>query len=184
MFSRSLAHMHIVFLFLLWYWVTIVRSADCTADTAKLTSPRTLADKRWVGPVKLLCIIIFYISKIRPKSILRPVKAQKFSQESGTVVLMVTMKIMCLSTGRNFLQLANLLVLVACGFFWANCDPCSSRFGKNAVARRLFKFWELMSSRLDSQRVEVSLLGLVVLQAWTWWCQDPQHQCHQGLGVA
>ena len=49
-------------------------------DTAKLTGPRTLADKRWVGPVKLLCIIMFDISKIRPKSNLGPVKAQKFSQ--------------------------------------------------------------------------------------------------------
>ena len=50
------------------------------SDTAKLTGPRTLADKSWVGPVKLLCIIMFDISKIRPKSILGPVKAQKFSQ--------------------------------------------------------------------------------------------------------
>ena len=48
-------------------------------DTAKLTGPRTLADKRWVGLVKLLCIIMFDISKIRPKSILGLVKAQKFS---------------------------------------------------------------------------------------------------------
>ena len=50
------------------------------SDTAKLTGHRTLADKRWVGPVKLLCIIMFDISKIRPKSILGPVKAQKFSR--------------------------------------------------------------------------------------------------------
>ena len=50
------------------------------ADTAKLTGPRTFADKRWVGPVKLLCIIMFNISKIRPKSLLGPVKAQKFSR--------------------------------------------------------------------------------------------------------
>ena len=49
-------------------------------DTAKLTGPRTLADKRWVGPVKLLCITMFDISKIRPKSVLGPVKAQKFSR--------------------------------------------------------------------------------------------------------
>ena len=49
-------------------------------DTAKLIGPRTLADKRWVGPVKLLCIMMSHISKIRPKSILGPVKAQKFSR--------------------------------------------------------------------------------------------------------
>ena len=48
------------------------------SDTAKLTGPQTFADKRWVGPVKLLCIIMFNISKIRPKSLLGPVKAQKF----------------------------------------------------------------------------------------------------------
>ena len=48
------------------------------ADTVKLTGPRTLANKRWVGPVKLLCMIMFSISKIRPKSILGMVKAQKF----------------------------------------------------------------------------------------------------------
>ena len=47
-------------------------------DTAKLTGPRTLADKKWVGPVKLLCIIMFDISKIRPKSILSLVEAQNF----------------------------------------------------------------------------------------------------------
>ena len=50
------------------------------ADTAKLIGPRTLADKRWVGPVKLLCIIMSDINKIRPKSILSLVKAQKFSR--------------------------------------------------------------------------------------------------------
>ena len=50
------------------------------ADTAKLTGPRTFADKRWVGLVKLLCIIMFNISKIRPKSLFGPVKAQKFSR--------------------------------------------------------------------------------------------------------
>ena len=44
-------------------------------DTAKLTGPRTFADKKWVGPVKLLCIIMF---KIRLKSLLGPVKAQKY----------------------------------------------------------------------------------------------------------
>ena len=55
-------------------------SADMVSDTAKLTTPPTLADKRWVGPVKLLCIIMFDISKIRPKCIHGPVKAQKFSQ--------------------------------------------------------------------------------------------------------
>ena len=49
-------------------------------DTTKLTSPWTFADKKWVGPVKLLCIIMFNISKIRSKSLLGPVKAQQFSQ--------------------------------------------------------------------------------------------------------
>ena len=61
----------------------IIRSSATmvvTTDTAKLTGSRTLADKRWVGPVKLLCVIMFDISKIRPKSILSLVKAQKFSQ--------------------------------------------------------------------------------------------------------
>ena len=53
------------------------------ADTAKLTGPRTFADKRWVGPVKLLCIIMFNISKIRSKSPFGPVKAQKFLQCLG-----------------------------------------------------------------------------------------------------
>ena len=52
------------------------------ADTVKLTGPWTLADKR-VGPVKLLCIIMFDISKVRPKSILGPMKAQKFSRCLG-----------------------------------------------------------------------------------------------------
>ena len=56
---------------LLWFWLW------GKADTTKLTGPQTLADKRWVGPVKLLCIIMFNISKIRPKSILGPVKAEK-----------------------------------------------------------------------------------------------------------
>ena len=39
-----------------------------TTDTVKLTSPRILADKRGVGPVKLLCITMFDMSKIRAKS--------------------------------------------------------------------------------------------------------------------
>ena len=50
------------------------------SHTAKLTGPRILADKRWVGPVKLLCITMFDISKIRPKSLLGPVKTKKFSR--------------------------------------------------------------------------------------------------------
>ena len=50
------------------------------ADTAKLTGPRTLADKKWIGPVKLLYIIIFDNSKMRPKSIFGPAEAQKFSR--------------------------------------------------------------------------------------------------------
>ena len=47
------------------------------SDTGKLTGPRTLADKRWVGPVKLLCITMFDISKIRQKSVLGLVKCPK-----------------------------------------------------------------------------------------------------------
>ena len=35
--------------------------------------------KKWVGPVRLLCVIMFNISKIRPKSFLGPVKAKQFS---------------------------------------------------------------------------------------------------------
>ena len=54
-------------------------SSVAPTDTAKLTGPRTLADKKWVGPVKLLCIIMFDISKIRSKFLFGPVKAQKFS---------------------------------------------------------------------------------------------------------
>ena len=57
----------------------IVPGNNADWDTMKLTGPQTLADKRWVGPVKILCIIMFEISKIRPKSILGLVKAQKFS---------------------------------------------------------------------------------------------------------
>ena len=47
-------------------------------DTVKLTGPRTFADEKWVGPVKLLCIIMFKISNISSKSLLGLVKAQKF----------------------------------------------------------------------------------------------------------
>ena len=57
-----------------------MQSSPQCPDTAKITGPRTFADKRWVGPVKLLCIIMFNISKIRPKSLFGPVKAQKFSR--------------------------------------------------------------------------------------------------------
>ena len=47
-------------------------------DALKLTGLRTFADKKWVEPVKFLCIVMFKISKIRPKSLLDLVKAQKF----------------------------------------------------------------------------------------------------------
>ena len=50
------------------------------ANTAKLTGPRTFTGKNWVGPVKLMCIIMFKINKIRPKSPFGPVKAPKFSR--------------------------------------------------------------------------------------------------------
>ena len=43
--------------------------AHLAADTVKLTGPQTLAEKRWVGPVKFLFIIMFDISQIRPKSL-------------------------------------------------------------------------------------------------------------------
>ena len=49
-------------------------------NTAKLTGPRTFTGKNWVGPVKLMCIIMFKINKIRPKSTFGPVKAPKFSR--------------------------------------------------------------------------------------------------------
>ena len=47
------------------------------SDTVKPTGPWTFADKNWVGPVKLLCIIMLKISQMRPKSLLSPVKAQE-----------------------------------------------------------------------------------------------------------
>ena len=59
------------------HWILALEHQDMSADTTKLTGPRKFADKRWVGPVKLLCIIMFNISKIRPKSLLGQVKAQK-----------------------------------------------------------------------------------------------------------
>ena len=62
------------------------------ADTAKLAGPRTFTSKNWVGPVKLLFIIMFKISKIRPKSLFGLVKAPKFSQ--------------CLLSARNSSALA------------------------------------------------------------------------------
>ena len=54
--------------------------SSVTANTAKLTGPRTFTGKNWVGPVKLMCIIMFKIHKIRPKSPFGPVKAPKFSR--------------------------------------------------------------------------------------------------------
>ena len=48
------------------------------SDNAKLNGPRTLADKRWVGPVKCLCITMFDISKMKVKSVLGTVKTQEF----------------------------------------------------------------------------------------------------------
>ena len=39
------------------------RLLDPLSDTAKLTGPRTFVDKRWLGPVKLLCIIMFIWAK-------------------------------------------------------------------------------------------------------------------------
>ena len=62
------------------FWNCWHRVPPLFTDTAKFTGPRTLADKRGVGPVKLLCIIMFDISKIRPKSILGPVEAQNFAR--------------------------------------------------------------------------------------------------------
>ena len=60
--------------------------SDLITVTAKLTSPQNLADERLVGLLKLLCITMFDISKIRPKSILGPVKGQKFSGFLTTLV--------------------------------------------------------------------------------------------------
>ena len=44
---------------------TSVQVIACYPDTTKLTGPRTLADIRWVGPVKLLCTIMFEKKAIR-----------------------------------------------------------------------------------------------------------------------
>ena len=68
------------------------------ANTAKLTGPRTFTGKNWVGPVKLFCIIMYNINKIRPKSPFGPVKAPKFSRcllwspilVSGLVVVLLS----------------------------------------------------------------------------------------------
>ena len=60
--------------------VSVANYFGAVSDTTKLTGPWTLADKRWVGPVKLLCITMFDISKIGPKSILGLAKTKKFSR--------------------------------------------------------------------------------------------------------
>ena len=68
------------------YWTSMYRTRRTDeklvtfTDTAKLDGPRTFTGKNWVGPVKLLCIIMFRISKIGPKSLFGLVKAPKFSQ--------------------------------------------------------------------------------------------------------
>ena len=51
-------------------------------DTAKLTGPQTLCDEifKMSRTGELLCITMFDISKIMPKSVLGPVQAQKFLQ--------------------------------------------------------------------------------------------------------
>ena len=48
-------------------------------DTMKLNSSRTFTYKNSVGLVKLLCIMIFDINQIKPKSTLSPVNVDKFS---------------------------------------------------------------------------------------------------------
>ena len=58
----------IIFLQILTIYTIAIIKYTPYPDTMKLSGPRPLADKRWVGPVKLLCIIMFDISKIRPKS--------------------------------------------------------------------------------------------------------------------
>ena len=62
----------------------------------KVTDPRTLIGKRWVGLVEL-SITMFDISRIRPKSILGLVKAQKFSQ--------------CLTSGKCYLGRQETIVI-------------------------------------------------------------------------
>ena len=54
-----------------WVWAQPI-SRHC-----ETYHPRTFADKNWIRPVKLLCIIMF---KIGPKSLLGPVKAKKCSR--------------------------------------------------------------------------------------------------------
>ena len=79
------------------------------ADMAKLTSPQTLADNRWVGLVRILCITMFDISKIRPKYILSPVKAPKFSTclltSIGNPIVEIRWSYGCLISKMGFLIL-------------------------------------------------------------------------------
>ena len=94
-------------------------------DTAKITGPRILADKRWVGPVKLLCIVMFDISKIRPKSILGRWKPKSFcSVWCKTAVTPVHYQwsycSLALSHWYNW-ELLNFYQYLPCGKFYSNC---------------------------------------------------------------
>ena len=86
---------------------TLISISLFATDTAKLTGPQTLADKRWVEPAKLLCIIMLDISKIRPKSVHGQVKAKKFSQCLLPVVLCSWFVFCCIKVGMKWTAVIN-----------------------------------------------------------------------------
>ena len=57
------------------------KSCMCIYQTQSNLPVLRCADKIWVGQVKLLCITMFNISQIRPKSLLGPVKAIKICND-------------------------------------------------------------------------------------------------------
>ena len=67
----------------------IQKNFDSTTVTEKLTSLLTAADKAHAGLVKLLCIIIFDISKIKPKFSLGLVKAWCHSHNDGKICICI-----------------------------------------------------------------------------------------------
>ena len=68
----------------LWYHQYIY-TGDTVADAAKLTCPWTFADKKLVGPVKLLCIIMLD-QQNKAKIPLRSGKSQKVFALSAVVL--------------------------------------------------------------------------------------------------
>ena len=53
-----------------------------TADTVKLPGPWTFTDKTWIGPLKLRCINMINVYKIKPKSIFRQEQGKSEGFES------------------------------------------------------------------------------------------------------